>query len=656
MHESRSSAVRISGFVWLIAACCGATFVYPYTHRLALTGLFLLNFWMTFVALQFLIVLMHELGHALGTWAVGYRLKVISVGPLTIRRDGRGIRRWNFNPQAIWIGGFIGAIPNTSSRSDLRVNAMLIVFAGPFVTLICAVALFLTLINLPGTGMETWWAPVALAVVLFNASFFQSMTPVGILDGNRLLQMALRNRAGEEFLKLFVAATHAERAEESRENFEFDDVIASRTQVVEQILAAGGTDRRPLADAYLNLGRAQFHAMKVEDTEASLNTALGLYEQCRDVHPALVGDTWTLLFHVHHHFQRVDPLQTAYGRALSAYERAEKKGGVNSLQLRQNVAELHLQARHPELARNEIERGLARLAKSTKQAMNRAILFRMLAACDFALGCPERGRAAAREVAALLRSPAVLRSEGRSAAMELSELARVLWQGGQDEEGIVITREAVAWLETKNATELAARMRIPLVDKLRKAGCLAEAESTLPSEADLPPNKWDVLCTVRGRIRLAQHRFEDAVNDFERVIHLREANRPSQIDVACNKNDLAEALFGYARVPDAERQALESLEILLPSGHPNASGVLITLALIGWHRCEPGAGELFEQGIRCLVDPPLVEPALKARGLEYDGRRLRYYDRANEAARAENEARAQWRLLGVGASVAEVIK
>jgi hypothetical protein len=85
------SAAWISGFVWLIAACWGATFVYPYTHRLGLHDRFPLNFWMTFVAIQFLIIPVHELGHALGTWAVGYRLKVISVGPVAIVRDGRGI-------------------------------------------------------------------------------------------------------------------------------------------------------------------------------------------------------------------------------------------------------------------------------------------------------------------------------------------------------------------------------------------------------------------------------------------------------------------------------------------------------------------------------------------------------------------------------------
>ena len=41
----------------------------------------------------------------------------------------------------------------------------------------------------------------------------------------------------------------------------------------------------------------------------------------------------------------------------------------------------------------------------------------------------------------------------------------------------------------------------------------------------------------------------------------------------------------------------------------------------------------------------------KARSLEDEGRRLRYYGRVNEAARAEDEARKQWRLIGVETSV-----
>jgi tetratricopeptide (TPR) repeat protein len=644
MQQGRSFAALISGFVWLIAVCCGATFVYPYTHRLGLHARFPLNLWMTFVAIQFLIIPVHELGHALGTWAVGYRLKVISVGPVTIVRDGRGIRRWQFNWRAIWLSGFIGAIPNSDSRSGLRVNAMLIVFAGPFVTLICAAALFLILINLPGTGMEIWWEPAALAVVLFNASFFQNMTPVGIADGNRLLQMASRNRAGEEFLSMFASATDAQRAEESQENFDLDDEIASRKRVVEQTLAAGGRDRRPLVDAYFNLGRAQVHAVEMDDAETSINAALALVEQCRDVHPGVEGNIWLMLCIIHRHFQKADRLQTAYSRALSAYEQAKKLGGVDLLQMRVVLAILHVQAGHPKLALDEIEIGLAGL--TTKQALNRAVLFRLLATCNFALGFPERGLAVAREVAAILQAPAVLESEGRTAASELAELGMALWEGGQGEQGILLTREAVAWLETNDAAELAARVRIGLAGKLRKGGYLAEAESALPSEADLPPNIWRILRTVRGRIHLAQHRFEEAVDDFESGTELRKATRSSQIDLALHKNGLADALLGCGRVADAERHAQEALEILLPSRHPDACEALITLALIGWQRGDPGATDRFEQGILCLVNAPLLEPALKARSLEDEVRRLRYYGRVHEATRAEDEAREQWRRAG----------
>jgi tetratricopeptide (TPR) repeat protein len=652
MRLSRSAAL-ISGFVWLIAVCCGAAFVYTYAYRLGLHDRFPLNFWMTFVAIQFLIIPVHELGHALGTWAVGYRLKVISVGPVAIVRDGRGNRRWRFNWRAIWLSGFIGAIPNSGSRSGLRANAMLIVFAGPFVTLICAAVLFLILINLPGTGMEIWWEPVALAVVLFNASFFQNMTPVGIVDGNRLLQMALRNRAGEEFLKLFASASDVERAEESRENFELDEEIASRMRVVEQTLAARSKDHLPLANAYLNLGMAQFQAVEMEDAEANLSAALELFEQCPDVHPVHQGNTWLLLCHVHHHFQRADRMQIAYTHAISALARAKKKDGAYPLQNRLAVANLHLQTGHPDLARDEIEAGLAKMNSTKKLALNRAILFRLLAECDFALGCPDRGLAAAREAAAVLRSPAVMDIERKAAARELAGLGMALWTAGQDEEGIQVTLETVEWLEKNDEPGLAARVRISLTDMLRRQGRLSDAESALPAEANLPPNKWDVLCTVRGRIRLSQSRFEEAVNDFERVIQLKETNRPEQIELALNLNDLAEAMFGCERVADAECHAQEALEILLPSGHPVASGVLITLALIGWQRGEPGANQRFEEGIQCVVNAPLLKPATKARALKEEGRRLRYYGHVNEAARAEDEAQKQWLLAGVEQSVSK---
>ena len=99
---------------------------------------------------------------------------------------------------------------------------------------------------------------------------------------------------------------------------------------------------------------------------------------------------------------------------------------------------------------------------------------------------------------------------------------------------------------------------------------------------------------------------------------------------------------------DAERQALDALEVLLPAGHPDASEALITLALIGWQRGEDGADAQFEQAIRCIVDAPLLEPAVKARTLEEEEQRLRYYGRVNEATRADAEARGQWQALAAG--------
>ncbi|MGA2184271.1 MAG: site-2 protease family protein [Bryobacteraceae bacterium] len=637
MPQRRSSMGWIAGVVWLIALARGANFVYPYAHSLGLTESVRLNFWILFFALDFLVLLVHELGHALATWAVGYRLKVICVGPVTIRRNARG-RRLDFDWHRVLSGGgFVGAIPGSSK--DLRANAMLIVFAGPFLTLNCAAVLFLILINLPGTALAVWWEPVALGSVLFLASFFRNMTPVGTADGSRLLQLALRNRAGEEFLNLFVASIDEERAEESRASVDLDDEVASRARVVEQIRAGGGHDRLPLAVAHQNLGIAQFHASDVGEAEASLQAALRIFEQCRDVHPALEGNVWSVLCHIHRERHQPDAVKSAYRRALDAFERAEKKGGVDPVQRRLVVANLHLHAGHPELALGEIEAGLAALPAGPKHALNRATLLRLQAECDFATGCPERGLAAAREAAELLRSPALLESEGRRAVAQLVALGGSLWKGGQGGEGILITAEAVAWLEQHGASRLAARCRLGLAGKLRRAGRLGEAESALPAETDLPANQWGVLCAVRGRIRLAQHRFEEAAGDFARGIQLSSAGvHPSAVPVATDKSGLAEALLGYGRVADAERQALEALEILLPCGHPDASGALVTLALIGWQRGEQGADAQFEQAIRCMVDAPLLEPALKARDLEEEGQRLRFYGRVNEAARAGAEA------------------
>lgn len=642
MHR-RSSMGWLAAIVWLAVLVPAIRFVYSYAHSIGLTEIARFNFWILFIALNLPVLLVHELGHALATWAVGYRLKAICVGPVTIRCDTRG-RRIGFDRSRLTSGGFTGAIPN--SPKDLRMNAMLIFFAGPFVIFTGAALLFLVLMNLPGTALAGWWEPVALGSVLFLASFLQSMTPVGKADGNRLLQLALRNRAGEEVLNLFAASIDEERAEQSPASLDLDDEVASRLRVVERIKAGAGHDRLPLAVAYQNLGIAQFHAADLGEAEASLQESLRILQNCRDVHPALEGNVWSVLCHLYRERHRVDSVESAYRRALEAFERAQKKGGVDEVQRRLVVASLHLHAGHPQLALGEIEAGFAALPTSENDGMNRATLLRLRAECDFAAGCPERGLAAAKEATAILRSPALLKSDGRRAVAQLATLGGSLWKGGRGNEGILVTTAAVEWLEQHGSSRLAARFRLGLVWKLRKAGRLGEAEAALPAEADLPAYQWGTLCAVRGWVRLAQLRFEEAAADFARGIQLRSAGvRPGAIGVATDKSVLAQALFGCGRVSDAERQALDALDVLLPSGHPNASEALITLALVGWQRDEPGADAQFEQALRCIVAAPLLEPALKARDLEDEAQRLRRYGRVNEASRVETEAKQQWRLL-----------
>jgi len=620
----------------------GAAFVYPYVRGYRLPQWELAYFWLLFGATECLVVVVHELGHALATWAVGYRLRIFRAGPITVRRTVHGRLIWQFDRTRFFSGeGFCGGIPRSPDDKDLRFNQMLILFAGPFATLNCAAILFLLLISLPGSIPGGWWGLVALGTVLFFADFFPNLTPVGRSDGNRLLQLALRSADGDAYLRLCAAVTDTAHAEESKAKLEFDDEVASRTKALEQILAGNGRDRLPLAVAWQNLGIAQFHAGAMEEAEANLNASLETLRECRDAHPALEGNAWSVLCHIHRIHHQADKVRTAYERGLAAFRRAEQKGGVDPVQHRLVLASLHLHARHLDLALAAIEEGFTRLAEEPAGApgkgIQRAIFLRLEAACEFDLGRADRGLAAAREAAAQLRSCQAAANEARRATVQLAILGTALWRGGESAAGILIENEAVEWLEKHGARKLAARVRVDLAGHLRREGRSGEAEAALPAAADLPENRRADLASTRGRIRLAQHRFDDAVGDLERAVSLH----GDHLTVAGDKSGLAEALFGCGRPADAEREAREALEILLPSGHPDAAGPLITLALIGWQNGESGADAQFEHGVRCIAGAPLLEPAMKARSLQEEARRLHYYSRVYEAARAEAMAREQ---------------
>src|SRR5437660_6608942 len=84
-------------------------------------------------------VVVHELGHLLAAWSVGFRVLFFAIGPFKITRQAAGIRI-GLMPARQALAGMVGCVPGDARNLSRRMAAF--IAAGP------AANLLLTIISL----------------------------------------------------------------------------------------------------------------------------------------------------------------------------------------------------------------------------------------------------------------------------------------------------------------------------------------------------------------------------------------------------------------------------------------------------------------------------------------------------------------------------
>jgi len=84
-------------------------------------------------------ITVHELGHTLAAWAVGFHIRSICIGPLLIWNHPEKGRRfeWQWKRLLLVQSGYAGCIP--SSEDGVRWNMIFIVLCGPLISIIAGV-------------------------------------------------------------------------------------------------------------------------------------------------------------------------------------------------------------------------------------------------------------------------------------------------------------------------------------------------------------------------------------------------------------------------------------------------------------------------------------------------------------------------------------
>lgn len=151
---------------------------------------------------------LHELGHLIGGWLVGFRFTLFIAGPLKIVREGEAIRV-HLNKDLSLYGGLAGAMPRDDR--DLRRRMAVMVAAGPLTSL---------LLGIVSLGVAAWagvseaWGVFAffwgvfglLNLALCVVTLIPGKTSGFDTDGAQLLD-ALRGGHGAERRWLTVALT-----------------------------------------------------------------------------------------------------------------------------------------------------------------------------------------------------------------------------------------------------------------------------------------------------------------------------------------------------------------------------------------------------------------------------------------------------------------
>ena len=144
-------------------------------------------------------ITVHELGHTLAAWAVGFRVRSICIGPLVMWHHPEKGRLFEWQWRRLFVqSGYVGSIP--SSEDGVRWNLVFIVLCGPLISIITGLVFFSMLLAAPGRAWEQYWEVLGTLALIFVVDSLVNLIPAGELDGARLLQLVIWSEKGKSYL------------------------------------------------------------------------------------------------------------------------------------------------------------------------------------------------------------------------------------------------------------------------------------------------------------------------------------------------------------------------------------------------------------------------------------------------------------------------
>lgn len=573
-----SHALLILGTLVLVLAFAQALREFARSWGLPVEGEKQVGFlWILAGQLGFLVI--HEVGHLLAAWALGFYFREIGFGPFAVVERPGGSWGWEFRwPRMLETDAYRRAIPRETS--ELRLNWIFVVGAGPAASLLVALTGFLGLLRLIGTPESVHWEWAAYLTALGTADFAVNLIPLGGTDGALLLHTALRTRRGRGYLAGLEAAALNDQAERRGSRMAPARLEETRQQAMEQL------DLKPDVTPYEKALQRMEVAAAAQRNRHPDGAADALNEAERILN-GLTGVPERVWFRYWFHRYENTMAKRQYTSAAEARERAlelaraterESLDWDERVPIRIACARLWMSEGEIDTARRTIRETREACPDRREVTPHAAELLAVEAECELRTGRIEEAEqlwVAAAEVAAALP-----RSRQEAGFELLAQAAIRIGRAGNGSFAADVFARSVDALAAAGS-EIAGEYRAAWAEVLYESGALEDAKSTLAHVTSIETRLSLEVESLRARLLLAEDRPEDAVAVLTPVLRNEEcaAGREELLGRARGRALRAWALFRSGDSVEAVEEARRACDQLMPEEHPDAAPALLTLAM-----------------------------------------------------------------------------
>jgi Zn-dependent protease len=593
-----------------IAALVSYSFWQQWAIRAGMaSGAWGLLVWFWFPVFLLFNVVVHELGHSIVAWALYYSVRVICLGPMTVRHDSYGFH-FQFDWRRLFLsGGFTGAV--ATRYENARWKHVAVVAGGPAASLLAGLVFAVLAVLAPSAGWQSWWWVFAANAILGFLSTVLNLIPLGYSDGSMLLHLIRWTTPGRLLISAQFASAEDEKARECHNKADFAGEIEMKRAMLAEAESYGDANAMTIAASHQTLGHALFAARDWPAAEQEFTRALA-FEAELAADPRLAANVWSGLVAALARRRRLTEMRQAYTAAVAILRRRKEsreaghRGVICAM-----LAEVHAGVGEWDEAAAEASEGLKCVPLRPERLYLYANLFILQAEAYFRSGFADAGRTAASNAAETLRAEVMPAGQRNLAAREFGELGEALWRAGQTDYAIEYIRDAIGPLERAGLTSVAAAYRISLCGILRTFGRFSEAVKSLPPEDGLPAHLRRSLQAETIELAILAEAGPVALEHSQTLMQLWKAETVDcTIELAEAESLLARSYLACHKPEEAETHAKAAFAVLDRSGHPEAGRCLLTIAAARHAATGAWPSDVLDQA-RSLIEAAVLMPAVE---------------------------------------------